>query len=114
MTSKLNIFYHLGVASDTELPSSSSSTSSSSSPHLRHVAASDTDSESEISTPGGGLYENWSEPARSTQIHHNFNNFDNNNNNSAKFSDLNPPRKTCPNPPPPPPNRFGKILTNKN
>jgi hypothetical protein len=119
-----------GVASDSELPSSCSS-SSSSGGILRHEAAASSDTESElgsdnrpeISTPES-LYENWPEKRPSSRQQQLLNGFSrhssrsrssysnsscsrssSNNNNSFKFSDLNPPRKSCPNPPPPPPLR---------
>ncbi len=121
-----------GVASDSELPSSCSS-SSSSGGLLRHEAAASSDTESElgssdnrpeISTPES-LYENWPEKrpsSRQQQLQNGFSRHSSrsrssysgsnsscsrssSNNNSFKFSDLNPPRKSCPNPPPPPPLR---------
>ncbi len=117
-----------GVASDSELPSSCSS-SSSSGGLLRHEAAASSDTESElgsdnrpeISTPES-LYENWPEKRPSSRQQQLLNGFSrhssrsrssynsscsrsSSNNNSFKFSDLNPPRKSCPNPPPPPPLR---------
>jgi hypothetical protein len=123
--------YCAGVASDSELPSSCSS-SSSSGGLLRHEAATSSDTESElgssdrpeISTPER-LYENWPEKRPSSRQQQLLNGFSrhssrsrssysgsnsscsrsSSNNNSFKFSDLNPPRKSCPNPPPPPPLR---------
>jgi hypothetical protein len=122
-----------GVASDSELPSSCSS-SSSSGGHLRHEAAASSDTESElgssdnrpeISTPES-LYENWPEKrpsSRQQQLNKGFSRHNSrsrssysscsrssSNNNSFKFSDLNPPRKSCPNPPPPPPLRQRMIF----
>ncbi len=128
-----------GVASDSELPSSCSS-SSSSGGLLRHEAAASSDTESElgsdnrpeISTPEN-LYENWPEKRPSSrqqqQLLNGFSRHSSrsrsrysgsnsscsrssSNNNSFKFSDLNPPRKSCPNPPPPPPlrQRMGSIV----